>query len=237
MSLTGHPPEKDRNVVVVGSSGAIGRAFCEFFQAQNHYNVIPMSRSGSEIVLDVTDETTIKLAAAQAASVGEIDLLINCVGLLHDECGVAPEKSLKYLNAKSLEKYFCVNTIGTALLLKHFTPLMPRGRRSVFASLSARVGSLGDNRLGGWYGYRASKAAHNMILKNSAIELARTHPLAVCAALHPGTVESPLSAPYAKANDTFSPQESVSRMVSVIQSLEPRHSGGVFAYDGSSIPW
>ena len=159
----------------------------------------------------MTDEDSVQAAAQELAGLGPVEVIVNCVGLLHDSDGVSPEKTFKHLSVSSLGAYFRVNTIGPALLLKHLTPLMPRDRRSVFASLSARVGSLSDNRLGGWYGYRASKAAHKMILRNAAIELARTHPLAVCAALE--------------------------ELFSVIQTLSERDSGGFYAYDGSPIPW
>jgi len=223
--------------VVFGATGAIGGAFVELLKKEGRFEVVELARSGGRVNLDVTDESQVEAAARDISHHGPIDLLINCIGLLHDETGIVPEKSLKQLKADSLTAYFRVNAIGPSLLLKHFTPLMPRDRRSVFASLSARVGSLTDNRLGGWYGYRASKAAHNMILKNAAIELERTHPLAVLAALHPGTVESSLSAPYAKAHATFSPYDAAGRMLSVINDLQPEHSGAFLAYDGSTIPW
>jgi len=229
--------EAGSKAVVVGASGAIGGAFVELLRAENRFDVVEMSRLSGQVSLDISDETSIEAAAKDVQGSGQVDLLINCVGLLHDKAGLVPEKNLKQLSADFLATYFRINTIGPALLLKHFTPLMPRDRRSVFVSLSARVGSLDDNRLGGWYGYRASKAAHNMILRNASIELARTHPLAVLAAIHPGTVESPLSAPYAKGHPTMSPSEAAGRILGVINDLSPEHSGSFFAYDGSTIPW
>ena len=237
MSSIGSSFEAGSKAIIFGASGAIGSAFVTFLTAEYQFQVFELSRSGGGMPFDVFDEATIEAAAKDLATQGPFDLLINCIGLLHDETGIVPEKNLKQLNGDSLGKYFRINTIGPALVLKHFTPLMPRDRRSVFASLSARVGSLGDNRLGGWYGYRASKAAHNMILKNAAIELARTHPSAVLAAIHPGTVRSALSDPYAKGHAVFSPSDAVRRIFSVVNDLRPEHSGEFFAYDGSIIPW
>ena len=134
---------------------------------------------------------------------------------------------------------FAVNTLGPALVAKHFLPLMPRKGRSVFAALSARVGSIGDNRLGGWYSYRASKAALNQILRTLAVEAARTHPELIVAGLHPGTVRTALSQPFRPEPGTpglFSPEESAAHLVRVLDGLHPRDSGQVFAWDGQPIP-
>lgn len=150
----------------------------------------------------------------------------------------APEKSWRALSADGLACYFAVNAAGPALVAKHFLPLLPREGRSVFAALSARVGSIGDNRLGGWYGYRASKAALNMLVKTLAIELARTRRQAICVALHPGTVNTGLSAAFQHGvapEKLFAPQRSAGHLLDVIANLTPADSGGCFAWDGSRI--
>lgn len=237
MSVSTDSPETRSTAIVFGASGAIGGAFVDLLRAERRCHVIELSRSGAGSALDVMDENSVEAAAKNLEDKGPVELFVNCIGLLHNQTGVAPEKSLKQIDPTSLEAYFQINAVGPALLLKHFTPLMPRDRRSVFVSLSARVGSLEDNRLGGWYGYRASKAAHNMIVRNAAIELARTHPLAVLAAIHPGTVASPLSAPYAKGHATCEPHDAAACMLSVINDLQPEQSGGFYAYDGSAVPW
>ncbi len=137
-----------------------------------------------------------------------------------------------------MAKAFAVNTIGPALLIKHLLPLLPRAGKSVFATLSAKVGSIGDNHLGGWYSYRASKAALNQIVRTAAIELKRRQPEAVCVALHPGTVESPLSAPFGRSGlDVQSPATAAERLVGVIDTLTPASSGGFFDYRGTALPW
>ena len=168
-----------------------------------------------------------------------MDLVIVATGLLTG-AAARPERRLADLDPEGLAESFRVNTIGPALVAKAFVPLLPRGRRAVFAVLSARVGSLADNRLGGWYGYRASKAALNMVVRCLAVELARTHPLAVCAALHPGTVETGLSRPFLRGVDPgrlATPAEAAARLLAVVDALTPADSGGVFAYDGRPIPF
>jgi NAD(P)-dependent dehydrogenase (short-subunit alcohol dehydrogenase family) len=167
----------------------------------------------------------------------ELSLVIDATGYLHD-ANAMPEKSWRQIDPEHLVKAFRINAIGPAILMKHFLPLMPRDRRSVFATLSARVGSIGDNTLGGWYGYRASKAALNQFVRTAAVELKRKKPLAICVALHPGTVESKLSAPFAKSNlEVRSAAEAADQLLKVIDELEPRHSGGFFDHRGDTIPW
>ncbi|MNL24833.1 C-factor [compost metagenome] len=136
-----------------------------------------------------------------------------------------------------MARQFAVNAIGPALLLKYFTPLLRRDRRSIFASLSARVGSIGDNRLGGWISYRASKAAQNQIIRTAAIEIARTNPQAIIVALHPGTVDTDLSQQFSKGKDLFTPKQSAARLMETIDGLTPAQTGQFFAYDGSRIEW
>ena len=147
---------------------------------------------------------------------------------------------MRALDAASLAALFATNAIGPALVAKHLLPLTPRDRSSLFAALSARVGSIGDNRLGGWYGYRASKAALNMMIRNLAIEQRRTRPLSVCVALHPGTVQTALSAPFqasVRPERLFTPAHSAEALMRVMECLGPEDSGGFFAWDGAAIPW
>ena len=164
--------------------------------------------------------------------------VVVATGLLHAP-GVAPEKALRALDAATLALLFQVNATGPALIARHLLPLTPRDRGSAFAALSARVGSLGDNALGGWYGYRASKAALNMLIRTAAIEHRRTHPLGVCVTLHPGTVATPLSQPFASATgrELFTPPTAADHILRVLDGLGPDDSGGFYGWDGAPIPW
>jgi NAD(P)-dependent dehydrogenase (short-subunit alcohol dehydrogenase family) len=187
--------------------------------------------------IDVEDEASIALAASALSGQGPLDLVIVASGLLHAD-DLAPEKSYRQLSAAALSRYFSVNATGPALVAKHFLPLLGRDRPAVFAALSARVGSIGDNRLGGWHGYRASKAALNMIVKTLSIELSRTHPEAACVALHPGTVATNLSAPFRSnvpADRLFDADTAARRLLDVIAGLSSSDTGGIFAWDGSPI--
>ena len=171
------------------------------------------------------------------AARGAIRLAIDATGFLHDEAQM-PEKSLRELDACRLARSFALNAIGPALLMKHLLPALPREGRAVFATLSARVGSIGDNRLGGWYGYRASKAALNQFVRTAAVELARRSPAAICVALHPGTVATGLSAPFAAAGlDVQAPEVAAARLLAVIDRLTPAESGGFFDHRGEAVPW
>lgn len=218
-----------RRAVVVGSSGGIGAAL-----------VAALTAAGTEVVglsrpdLDLEDEASIAAAAVRIG--GPLDLVIVATGVLHAP-GLAPEKAIRDLNAASLTRYFAVNATGPALVAKHFLPLLARDRRAVFAALSARVGSISDNRIGGWYGYRASKAALNMLVRTLSIELARSRPEALCVALHPGTVDTGLSKNFQRGvPDLFTPGRSASAMLDVLAELTPGDSGGCFAWDGQRIP-
>jgi len=214
--------------VVIGASGGIGAAF-----------VAALTAAGAEVHalaradLDLEDEASIAAAAARIG--GPLDLVIVATGLLHGG-GVAPEKAMRDLSAATLARYFAVNATGPALVAKHFLPLLAKDRPATFAALSARVGSITDNRLGGWYGYRASKAALNMLIRTLAIELARTRPQAICVGLHPGTVDTGLSAPFQRGvPDLFTPERSATAMLDVLARLSPADSGGCFAWDGRRI--
>lgn len=229
--------------VVIGAGGGIGSALVDAIAgAGRHDRVIALSRNpagGAANIetgmIDVADPASIA-AAAQAID-GAIDLLIVATGMLHD-VGGGPERSLKALDPERLALSFAINTIGPALVLKHFVPLLARDRRAAIACLSARVGSISDNRSGGWYGYRASKAALNQIVRSAAIEIGRTHPEAVCVALHPGTVETGLIAPFrtrVPEGKLFAPAFSAERLLAVLDGLSPAQSGRLFAWDGAEI--
>ena len=223
--------------VVFGSSGGIGAGIVSTLSDINHFDsVIGLRRQGS-FSIDFEDEVTLKLAAEKVANVGDIRLAIDATGFLHDEHH-HPEKSWRELNTKTLAHSILINAIGPALLIKHFLPKMPRSGKSVFATLSARVGSIGDNHLGGWYGYRASKAALNQIVRSASIELARRSPDAICVALHPGTVDTPLSAPFAKSQlDIKTPAAAAENLLGVMDTLNKSDNGGFFDCGGKSVPW
>ena len=224
--------------IVVGSSGGIGRALVDRLAAQPRFcAALGLGRSSSP-PLDLTDEDMIVQAALHVRGIGaEVRLVIDATGFLHMD-GFAPEKSWRELDAAHMARAFAVNAIGPALLMKHFLPLLPRQGRSVFATLSARVGSIGDNRLGGWYSYRASKAALNQLVRTAAIELGRSKPAALCIALHPGTVATPLSAPFAKSGlDVQTTEQAADRLLDTIDRLRPDSSGGFFDHHGEAVPW
>ena len=224
--------------VVVGSSGGIGQALLGRLAAQPRFRAaLGLGRSSSP-PLDLTDEESIAQAARHVRGLGaEVRLVIDATGFLHMD-GFAPEKSWRDLDAVHMARAFAVNAIGPALLMKHFLPLLPRQGRSVFATLSARVGSIGDNRLGGWYSYRASKAALNQLMRTAAVELGRRQPAALCVALHPGTVATRLSAPFAKAGlDVQTAEQAADGLLHVIDSLRPGSSGGFFDHRGEAVPW
>ena len=217
--------------VVIGASGGIGSAFVDLLRDRGE--VIALARAD----LDLTDPASIAAAAARTG--GPLDLVIVATGLLHDAHG-GPEKSLRDLDPARLARSFAVNATGPALVAQAFLPLLRTDRKTAFAALSARVGSIGDNRLGGWYGYRASKAALNQLLRTASIEHARRAPLSVVAALHPGTVDTPLSAPFqrgAAQGKLFTPAFAAVAMLDVIDRLTPGDSGGLFAWDGNAIPF
>ncbi len=236
--------------VVVGASGAIGRALIEVLRGDDRYaHVMGLSRRPPEgwidearqswLAADIVDEPTLAAAAARIGDLGTPTRVIVATGVLHGP-GLRPEKSLRALNADALGHLFQINAIGPALVARHFLPLMPRGRLATFAALSARVGSISDNALGGWYGYRASKAALNMLIRTAAIEHGRTHPLGVCVAIHPGTVATPLSQPYlghAPPGRLFTPAIAAGHILRVLDGLGAEASGGFYAWDGAAIPW
>ncbi|MCG6115512.1 MAG: SDR family NAD(P)-dependent oxidoreductase [Mesorhizobium sp.] len=223
--------------VVIGASGGIGSAIAaRLEQDGTHERVIRLSRSSTP-PLDLLAEETIAEAARCCAGQGDIRLVIDATGFLHDD-DAKPEKSLRDLDADRLARNFALNAIGPALLMKHFLPILPRDSRATFATLSAKVGSIADNRLGGWYGYRASKAALNQLVRTAAIELARSHRHALCVAVHPGTVDTELSAPFAKAGLALqTPQAAAAAIVAMLDSLPGDANGGFFDRSGERLPW
>lgn len=235
-----------RNIAIIGCSGALGGAFAEHLSNEHPGAAIhgfsrrPPGYALPNLIyrpIDCLDEASIAEGAALASEAQPLDMVIVATGILHDD-NIQPEKSLRDLSADKFQAVFEANTIVPALLAKHFLPRLNRTRRSVFAALSARVGSISDNQLGGWYAYRASKAALNMIVKNAAIEIARRNRNAVVAGLHPGTVDSGLSNPFQKnvaSDKLFTPDFSAAKMLAVLDTLTPNQSGKCFAWNGTEI--
>jgi hypothetical protein len=223
--------------VVFGASGGIGSAMVSRLSSDQCFErVVGFSRT-SRPAIDLLDETSVKEAVSFAAAQGEMRIIIDATGFLHDKTH-RPEKTWRELNCSQMSRSFALNAIGPALIMKHVLPLLPRQGRAVFATLSARVGSIGDNHLGGWYSYRASKAALNQFVRTSAIELGRTHPQAICVALHPGTVETPLSAPFARQDlEVQTPDQAVACLLNVLAHLTFQDSGGFFDHRGETVPW
>lgn len=190
--------------------------------------------------LDITDETQIAtLITKIQAETPALHWVINCVGVLHNGT-MQPEKSLRHLNTDQLLHYFQVNSIGAVLLAKHVQPLLKHRDRAIFATISAKVGSIGDNQLGGWYGYRASKAALNMFMRTTAIEYKRTCPRAIVVTLHPGTTDTQLSRPFQRnvsPEKLFTVDRTVRQLIEVLDRLQDSDSGEFFSWDGSRLPW
>jgi len=224
--------------VIIGASGGIGRALLNQLQNDQHYSeVLALSRN-EFIPIDLLDEQSIASAAQHIAShLLQPTLIIDATGTLSGQ-GTVVEKSWRQLDPAAMAQAFAVNAVGPALLMKHFLPLLPRDARSVFATLSARVGSIGDNHLGGWYSYRASKAALNQIVRTAAIELKRSCPRAVCVAIHPGTVDTDLSRDFAKKGlDVQTPELAAARIVQCLDGLRVTDSGGFFDQMGRPVIW
>lgn len=190
--------------------------------------------------LDLTNDVSVEALAEHLADwEAPPNLIINCTGLLHDG-DMQPERAIKQLDRAHMRRAFDVNATGVAMLIRHLLPILPRAERAVFASLSARVGSISDNRLGGWFSYRASKAAQNMILKTASIEAARRWPKLIVLALHPGTVDTELSKPFSRRvpeHKLFTTDVAARHLCRVIAQRSPSDSGGFFAWDGSPVEW
>ena len=235
-------------IAIIGASGGIGRALCvALCEKAETETVYAISRSGkvdahvklSPFMLDILDEAALAEAATRIKADGPLDMVLVATGFLSDdEKAIGPEKSWREQSLTAFEHVFAVNTFGPGLVAKHFLPLLARKQRVVFAALSARVGSISDNRLGGWHAYRASKAALNMLLRNYALELGHRNDEAIVVGLHPGTVATELSSKFtASGNRTvFTPDQSVDYLLNVIDGLIPAQSGKVFDWKGEEIP-
>lgn len=241
---------KDLSVAVVGASGGLGGAFLAALEnapavarvtALSRRPLRPRSAKTRWLAIDLEREDSIAAAAATVQGAGDaLHLVIVATGLLHDCNRLQPEKSWRNLEAASLQRAFAVNATGPALIAKHFLPMLARDRKTAFAALSARVGSIEDNQLGGWHAYRASKAALNMLIRTLAIELARRNDRALCVGLHPGTVDTGLSKPFqgnVPAGKLFTPPDAALQLLAVLDGLSPGESGGLFAWDGQPIPY
>ena len=235
------------NVAVVGASGGVGKALVDLLADDEKIGgVYAFSRTPIDFgqnnvnghFLDLTDEASIEAAADVATAERPLDLVIVAAGILHSGSGIRPEKGMREINPQSMGQVIAVNAIGPALVAKHFLPKLSKDHKTAFAAISARVGSISDNRLGGWASYRMSKAALNMLLKTASIEHARTRPESVVVALHPGTVDTNLSRPFTRRVEPaklFSPAYSAGQLLQVIDSLGPDDTGGFFAYDKSQV--
>jgi NAD(P)-dependent dehydrogenase (short-subunit alcohol dehydrogenase family) len=246
------------NALVIGASQGIGLGFVKALLDDATVNMLfatyRNAQSAAELLalkqtypkrlicmpMDVTDEAQVTQGIAQiSAAVSQLHLAMNCVGMLHDG-DLQPEKSLRQINTDQLMRYFQINSIGGALLAKHLLPLLRHGDRSIFASISAKIGSIGDNHLGGWYGYRASKAALNMLIRTAAIEYKRKSPHTILVTLHPGTTDTRLSQPFQRnvsPEKLFSVERTVSQLMAVLAQLDESDSGEFFSWDGSRLPW
>lgn len=217
--------------LIIGASGGIGQALTTHLTS-NHVDVTGVSRRTSP-GFDLTDPASVEDALKD---LGPFDMVIVASGALEID-GAAPEKSLRQIDAKAMADQFAVNTIGPALVLRAAHRLLPRDRRAVFAVLSARVGSIGDNRLGGWISYRAAKAAVNQVVHTAAIELARTHAQSICVALHPGTVQTKFTEKYLGRHPAVPPAEAAANLITVLDGLTPGDTGQFYDWAGKPIPW
>lgn len=235
-------------VIVIGASGGIGAAFVErFVESPQVTHIHALSRKAishtspkvTSLDFDFTDEVSLKNASETLNTVKPFDMIIVATGLLQGE-GIAPEKSMRMLTHEALAKSFEANTIGPAMTAKYLVPLLRRNEKAVFAALSARVGSISDNRLGGWYAYRATKAALNMIIKTLAIEVQRRVPKQYIIGLHPGTVDTALSKPFqgnVPKGKLFTPEFAAQSLLKVIDAIGPEDSGHLFDWAGERIPF
>ena len=222
-------------VCVIGASGAIGSAFVELLQTQTQCALIVSLHRNSNPPLDLSDEGSIAAAAQAVSAQGPFHLIIHAAGVLHQH-DFMPEKKLGDLNIHQMQTTFMVNTFGPAMVLRYFSRLLDK-QRGVFVLLSAKVGSIEDNRLGGWYSYRASKAALNMMVKTAAIEMKRTQANAVVVVMHPGTVNSALSQPFRGAEIDRPALQAATEMLQVIDGLGTDDTGSFVSYDGARLPW
>lgn len=238
-------PENIR-AIVIGATGGIGGAFVTALAAHDRVSdVYALSRTGAgprgdkikPLTFDFSDENNIKAGAELLRETGKFDLIIVATGLLHGE-GISPEKSTRDLSHDGFAKSFAANVAGPAMTAKYFLPLLKRDSKTVFTALSARVGSISDNRIGGWYAYRAAKAALNMVLKTLSLEHGRRFKQSVIIGLHPGTVDTELSEPFqgnVPEGKLFTPEFSAGKMLEVINGLTAEDTGKLFAWDGAPV--
>lgn len=227
----------ESSAVIIGARGGIGAALADALEKDPNYAQVIRLHRESNPPVNLLDESSIAAAAASlTAALPSISLVLVATGLLHSNQN-GPEKSLRELDPDWMIENLRINAVGPALVAKHFLPIMAKQGPICFAALSARVGSISDNRLGGWHSYRASKSALNMLIRNIAIEWQRKNPQSVVVGLHPGTVETALSAPFKgnPAHERFSPARAAGDMLSVLHGLKPEQSGQIFAYDGSLV--
>ncbi len=256
--MSGFKEMDNANVLILGASQGIGLGFVkrllELDRIAQIYATYRRQESASELAalegehpskirclkMDLADELQISEGIARIqAEIDKLHLVVNCVGILH-QGSLQPEKSLKHVNQGHLLRYFQVNSIGAVLLAKYLLPLFRHSQRSILATISAKIGSIGDNRLGGWYGYRASKAALNMFMRTVAIEYRRTSPKTIVVILHPGTTNTRLSQPFQKnvpSEKLFSVERTVAQLLAVMEKLDQDDSGEFFSWDGSRLPW
>jgi NAD(P)-dependent dehydrogenase (short-subunit alcohol dehydrogenase family) len=244
-----------KTALVVGGGQGIGLGFVRQLLATDKidrvYGTYRRLESAAELLaisdprlrclqMDITDESQIAAVIQQIQiETPALHYVINAVGVLH-EGALQPEKSLRHINGAQLLRYFQVNSVGAMLLFKQVQPLLKHADRSILATISAKVGSIGDNQLGGWYGYRASKAALNMFIKTTAIEYKRICPHTILVALHPGTTDTNLSLPFQRnvlPEKLFTVDRTVSQLLTIIDRLDPSDSGEFFSWDGSRLPW
>lgn len=246
MTLTLSSFEDGYRAIIVGASGGIGGAFVRHLADDPRCGeVIALSRSGNAPqgpkitpgTIDLEDPATIEPAMAAAFEAGPVHLVIVASGMLHGD-GISPEKTWRHMDASAFARIFAVNTTGPALVAKAALDRLPREGKSVIAALSARVGSISDNRLGGWHAYRASKAALNQVIRTCSVELARKRPQGLIVGLHPGTVETALSEPFqgnVPDGKLFTPDYSAARLLEVIDTLTPEQSGHCFDFAGEEV--
>ena len=234
-----------KNVVIIGASGSIGSALTRLYSDENSTRVFAFSRKKTNISLpnvvedhiDLVNEDSISVVASKYFGEVEIDSLIIASGALHTK-DFFPEKSLRDISVEKFQTIFAINSIGPALIFKHFNKFLSRDRPGILAAISARVGSISDNQLGGWYSYRASKAALNMIIKNTSIEVRRRCPKAIVVGLHPGTVNSKLSEPFQSNVPTeklFTSQYAANKLKNVLDALNIDDNGKCWDFNGSLI--
>ena len=237
------------SVAVIGGSGGIGQALTRCLMgSRNVKRVFNLGRRHCDplgdttfIPLDLENEASVaKAAETIKLETDYLHVILVATGILHAGTDMQPEKSRNAISAEAMAQAFRINAIGPALVAKHFFDLLPRHRKAAFAALGARVGSLSDNHLGGWYSYRASKAALHMLVRTFSIELGRTHPEALCIALHPGTVDTSLSKPFVRnqsRSKLLTPEQSAYALLSALNSRTSEDSGRIIAWDGSVIPF